>query len=70
MNSSNNAVTTFHQSGDGMVWQPVMMAPMKTDVRKSRYPSMQTTVINIFSAICIFLGVASIGVQVSNRQRF
>jgi hypothetical protein len=73
MNRPNEFVSASYPSGDGaIVWQPVMLGPnghpnnnVVTDGRKpAKYPGMPTIAINIFSACCILLGVASIGVQV------
>ena len=66
MNSNNsNMATSFQHSSDGAnVWQPVMMAPVNKEKRKSKYPRMQNIVINVFSGFCITLGLASIGIQV------
>ena len=69
MNSNSNVATSFQHSTDGAnVWQPVMMAPVKRDERKSKYPGMHNIVINVFSGFCIVLGLASIGVQVKWRK--
>lgn len=73
MNRPNEFTSAGYPSGDGaIVWQPVTMGPnghpnnnVVTDGRKpAKYPGMPTITINIFSACCILLGVASIGVQV------
>jgi hypothetical protein len=71
MNSNSNMATSFQHSSDGAnVWQPVMMAPVNRDERKSnKYPGMQNIVINVFSGFCIVLGLASIGVQVKWYQQ-
>ena len=70
MNSNSNMATSFQHSSDGAnVWQPVMMAPVKRDEHKSKYPGMQYLVINVFSTFCIILGIASIGVQVKWCQQ-
>ena len=71
MNSNNsNMATSFQHSSDGAnIWQPVMMAPVNKDERKSKYPGMHNIVINVFSGFCIVLGLASIGVQVKWCQQ-
>ncbi|XP_046463186.1 uncharacterized protein LOC124209286 [Daphnia pulex] len=74
MNRPNEFTSAGYPSGDGaIVWQPVTMGPnghpnnnVVTDGRKpANYPGMPTIAINIFSACCILLGVASIGVQIA-----
>jgi hypothetical protein len=58
-------VTPVNPEGGNILWQPVVMVPVDTPYRPAlNYPGMKVLAIRIFSALCIFLGIASIGVQV------
>lgn len=51
--------------GSTILWQPVLMVPVDTpDSPALNYPGMKVMAIRIFAILCIFLGIASIGVQV------
>ena len=68
--SSIKIMTSVNPDGGRILFQPVMMVPVNTTGaaigRQINYPRMKVIAIRIFSAICIVLGIASIGVQVSN----
>lgn len=67
MNRPNEVASAGHPSGDGAnVWQPATMDAVKTDDGRVKYPGMQTTIIKVFSVICIIMGVASVVVQVKH----
>jgi hypothetical protein len=70
MDKTNNVEILCPANPDGgeIVWQPVMMVPVNSRLdRPLNYPGMKVIAVRIFSAICIILGIASIGVQVNNR---
>ena len=48
-----------------ILWQPVMMVPVNSPDRQHNYTGMKVIAIRMFSAVCIILGIASIGVQVN-----
>ena len=70
MDKTNNVeiLCPANPEGGEIVWQPVMMVPVNSRLdRPLNYPGMKVIAVRIFSAICIILGIASIGVQVNNR---
>jgi hypothetical protein len=72
MNRPNEFASAGHPSGDGAnVWQPTTMLDppinaVKTDYGRVKYLGMQTTIIKVFSVICIIMGAASVVVQVKH----
>nr|CAH0100509.1 unnamed protein product [Daphnia galeata] len=62
-------MTSVNPDGGRILFQPVMMVPVNTTGaatgRQINYPKMKVIAIRIFSAICIVLGIASIGVQIA-----
>ena len=68
--SSIKIMSSVNADGGRILFQPVMMVPVNTTGavtgRQINYPKMKVIAIRIFSAICIVLGIASIGVHVSN----
>ncbi len=65
MNKPNEfASVAGFPSGDGMLDPP--FNAVKTDGGRVKYPGMQTTIIKVFSVICIMMGVASVVVQVKH----
>ena len=70
--SSIKIMTSVNPDGGKILFQPVMMVGLPVNTtgaatgRQINYPRMKVIAIRIFSAICIVLGIASIGIQVSN----